>query len=112
MSEFLTVAEVARECRIHPITVRRHIAAGQLKAVRIGRSVRVRREDLENYLSHDVTRYPRQIRTGIITGDDPLFQMIGIVDDADAADLSENKYKYLAKAMDHNADRGDGDDQE
>jgi excisionase family DNA binding protein len=39
--QLLTVAEVAERLRLHPITVRRHITAGRLPAVRIGRSVRV-----------------------------------------------------------------------
>jgi excisionase family DNA binding protein len=43
----LTVDEVAERLRVHPITVRRHIKAGRLRAVRIGRSVRVRPHDLE-----------------------------------------------------------------
>ena len=48
--ELLTVAEVAERLRVHPITVRRHIKAGRLRAVRFGRSVRVRASDLESYL--------------------------------------------------------------
>lgn len=38
---YLTVAEVAERLRLHPITVRRHIKAGRIRAVRIGRAVRV-----------------------------------------------------------------------
>ena len=39
--QLLTVAEVAEWLRLHPITVRRHIKAGLIRAVRIGRAVRV-----------------------------------------------------------------------
>ncbi len=46
----LTVPEVAERLRVHPITVRRHIKAGRLRAVRFGRSVRVRASDLEAFL--------------------------------------------------------------
>jgi len=46
----LTVAEVARRLRVHEITVRRHIKAGTLRAVRVGRSIRVQEEDLERFL--------------------------------------------------------------
>ena len=46
----LTVPEVAERLRVHPITVRRHIKAGRLRAVRVGRAVRVRESDLEAYL--------------------------------------------------------------
>lgn len=48
---FLTVAEVAERLRVHPITVRRHIKAGRLRAVRVGRAVRVRESDLEAYVT-------------------------------------------------------------
>jgi excisionase family DNA binding protein len=47
MSRLLTVDEVAKRLRLHPITVRRHIRSGRLPATRIGRSVRVREEDIE-----------------------------------------------------------------
>lgn len=46
----LTVAEVAERLRVHPITVRRHIKSGRLRAVRVGRSVRVRESDVEALL--------------------------------------------------------------
>jgi excisionase family DNA binding protein len=44
--QLLTVREVAERLRLHPITVRRHIASGRLPAVRIGRAVRVREADV------------------------------------------------------------------
>jgi excisionase family DNA binding protein len=46
----LTVAQVARRLQVHEITVRRHIKAGVLKAVRIGRGLRVREEDLDAFI--------------------------------------------------------------
>ncbi len=49
----LTVPEVAERLRVHPITVRRHIKAGRLRAVRIGRAVRVREADLAVLLRQD-----------------------------------------------------------
>jgi excisionase family DNA binding protein len=47
MSRLLTVDEVAKRLRLHPITVRRHIKSGRLPATRIGRRVRVKEEDIE-----------------------------------------------------------------
>lgn len=52
--QLLTVQEVAERLRVHPITVRRHIKAGRLLAVRVGRSVRVRATDLEAYLRPEI----------------------------------------------------------
>jgi excisionase family DNA binding protein len=48
--EFLTVQEIARSLKLHPQTVRNWIVAETLPAVRIGRSVRVRRVDFERFL--------------------------------------------------------------
>jgi excisionase family DNA binding protein len=50
MSELLTVDETAAQLRLHPMTVRRHIKQGHLRAVRAGGRIRVRREDLERFL--------------------------------------------------------------
>ena len=47
--EFLTVREVAIICRVHEVTIRRHIRQGLLRAVRVGRKLRVRQDDLERY---------------------------------------------------------------
>ncbi|HUF54756.1 MAG TPA: helix-turn-helix domain-containing protein [Dehalococcoidia bacterium] len=47
MSKLLTVAEVAERLRIHPMTVRRHIKSGKLRATRVGRSVRVPEDSLD-----------------------------------------------------------------
>jgi excisionase family DNA binding protein len=46
----LTVQEVAERLHVHPITVRRLIANGRLAAIRIGRAVRVREEDVGAFL--------------------------------------------------------------
>ena len=56
----LTVNDVAERLQVHPITIRRHIKAGKLRSVRIGRSVRIREADLEEYLGADDERseYP------------------------------------------------------
>jgi excisionase family DNA binding protein len=45
--ELLTVAEVAERLKLNPQTVYNWISAGSLPAARIGRGVRVRREDFD-----------------------------------------------------------------
>jgi excisionase family DNA binding protein len=55
-TRFLTVAEVAAVLRVSTMTVYRLINAGQLPAVRIGRSFRLREDDLERYLADRLTR--------------------------------------------------------
>jgi excisionase family DNA binding protein len=55
----LTVAEVAKRLRVHPITVRRLIKSGRLRVVRIGRAVRIRADDLDALLSSDRAAFER-----------------------------------------------------
>jgi len=50
MPELLTVNEVAKMLNLHEITIRRHINQGRLRAVKVGRQVRIRREDLEEFM--------------------------------------------------------------
>jgi excisionase family DNA binding protein len=47
----MTVSEVATSLRVSTMTVYRLINSGELPAARIGRSFRVRTEDLEHYLA-------------------------------------------------------------
>jgi excisionase family DNA binding protein len=54
--EFLRVAEVAELLRLNPQTVRNTIARGDLRAVRFGRRVLIRRVDLDEYLVDAVKR--------------------------------------------------------
>jgi len=48
--EFLTVGDVAQRLSVHPQTVRSWVARGELRAIRIGRIIRVRRADLADML--------------------------------------------------------------
>jgi excisionase family DNA binding protein len=48
--EFLTVADLAERLRVHPQTVRSWIARGGLRAIKLGRTVRIRRTDFEEAL--------------------------------------------------------------
>ncbi len=49
-AKFLTVAEVAAMMRVSKMTVYRLVHNGDLPAVRVGRSFRVREEDANEYL--------------------------------------------------------------
>lgn len=48
---FLTVAEVADVMRVSKMTVYRMLHAGEMPAVRVGRSFRVPQDALEHYLA-------------------------------------------------------------
>ncbi len=54
-SQYLTVGEVARILRVSNMTVYRLIGSGQLPAARIGRSYRLRVEDVDRYLAERFT---------------------------------------------------------
>ncbi len=54
--QLLTLQQVADRLQVSMSTVRRLVAAGKLKTVRIGRNLRVRPEDLAAYIkeaAHD-----------------------------------------------------------
>ena len=99
----LTVREVARLCQVHEVTVRRHILEGRLKAVRVGKGVRVRKEDFDQYLRPaDVAagqpRRPVRVARPLGT-DDAVFGLVGIVHMPEAAGLAEHKYAAFAEAF-------------
>lgn len=52
---FMTVAEVAQLMRVSTMTVYRLIKAGELPAVRVGRSYRLRPDDVDVYLGDSYT---------------------------------------------------------
>ena len=54
-TRFLTVAEVASLLRVSTMTVYRLIKAGDLAAARIGKSYRLREEDVDRYLAGSYT---------------------------------------------------------
>jgi excisionase family DNA binding protein len=55
-ARYMTVGEVAAVLRVSTMTVYRLINAGQLPAVRIGRSFRVREGELDHYLAERHTK--------------------------------------------------------
>jgi excisionase family DNA binding protein len=55
-SRFLTVREVATLLRVSSMTVYRLIKAGELPAVRVGRSFRVAEVDVDRYLAARYTQ--------------------------------------------------------
>ncbi len=56
--QLLKLPEVAKRLQVSMSTLRRRIAAGELPVVVIGRSHRVRPEDLARYIETHVTEAP------------------------------------------------------
>lgn len=55
-SRFLTVQEVADLMRVSSMTVYRLIKSGEMRAARVGRSFRVREDDVNEYLEQSYTQ--------------------------------------------------------
>ncbi len=55
-SPFVTVNEVASQLRVSSMTVYRLVQSGQLPAVRVGRSYRIRADDLDRFLGARFTQ--------------------------------------------------------
>ncbi|MBO0694118.1 MAG: helix-turn-helix domain-containing protein [Acidimicrobiaceae bacterium] len=55
-TRYVTVAEVAAQLRVSNMTVYRLVQAGTLPALRVGRSYRIREDDVDRYLSKQYTR--------------------------------------------------------
>ena len=53
---YLTVAEVAGQLRVSNMTVYRLVQSGDLAAVRVGRSYRIRDDDVDRFLAERYTR--------------------------------------------------------
>jgi excisionase family DNA binding protein len=51
LAQYFTVSEVAVALRVSKMTVYRLVSAGELPAVKIGRSVRLPRDEVDRYLS-------------------------------------------------------------
>src|SRR5690242_7317515 len=66
--EFLTVGDVAERLRVHPQTVRAWIARGDLRAIKIRRTVRITQRDFQEMLER--ARTPRPTRPIAVNGID------------------------------------------
>ncbi len=55
-ARFLTVAEVADLLRVSSMTVYRLIEAGDLRALRVGKSFRINEDDLDQFLGARYTQ--------------------------------------------------------
>ena len=56
LSRFMTVAEVATLMRVSTMTVYRLIKAGDIPAVRVGKSYRLREDDVNSFLASRYTQ--------------------------------------------------------
>ncbi len=90
----LTVQETAALLKTSEGTVRRHLAAGRLPAVRVGRLIRIRREAVERFLEPVAPASSEPA-----TVDDPLWSIVGIVSTDEPTDIARFKDEYIADAI-------------
>ena len=96
--ELLTVQETASILKVSPVTVRRFIKSRRLPAVRVGRALRIKREDVENLplaVDQDIELLAK---AEPFTMDSPLWKLVGMYSAEEDADISSDIHKYLAEA--------------
>ena len=102
----LTVREVAEELRISQMTVRRHIASGKLRAVRVGRGVRIDRSAVDRFVTPVDSGMEESEPAGQpLSFDDPIWQLVGMIKDDGPTDMYVNHDRYLADAYADTHDR-------
>lgn len=102
--DLLTVQETATLLEVSEGTVRRHVAAGRLPAVRVGRLIRIRREAVERFIEPTASAADQQddlaSRTWpLFTDDDPLWDLVGFVSTDELTNVAEHKDGYIADAI-------------
>ncbi len=80
MEEFYTVNQAAIALKVHPLTIRRHIREGKLKAFRAGGNIRIALPDLKAFTQNFVPRTRSFKEPPISTEanfsiDDPFFRL-------------------------------------
>lgn len=85
MDNLFNVNQVAFMLKVHPLTIRRYIREGKLKAVKVGGNVRIKESQLQGFnkefsprpaQSKSIAQEKRTIAK-IFTIDDPLFRLQG-----------------------------------
>ena len=56
MSDLLTVNEVAKRLKLHPVTITRYIREGKLSALKFGRVWRIKEEELDHILKEGIAK--------------------------------------------------------
>lgn len=84
MDNLLNVNQVAFILKVHPLTIRRYLKEGKLKAVRLGGNIRIKESQLQEFhkdfspnTSLPKITKTKQIEIKTFTIDDPLFQLKG-----------------------------------
>lgn len=87
MENLLSVNQIAFILKVHPLTIRRYIKEGKLKAIKAGGNIRIKESELQNFNSKEVTPSEssgqkieeklQKRKFKIFTGEDPLLRLKG-----------------------------------
>jgi len=84
MDNFYNVNQAAFIMKVHPLTIRRYIREGALKAVRLGGNVRIKERDLQTFMqdfeprqSQDSSPFKRISQQKEFTTADPFLRLKG-----------------------------------
>lgn len=85
MENLFNVNQAAFILKVHPLTIRRYIKEGKLKAVKVGGNIRIMEPQLTEF-NTEVKPRPRKTNllhketpiTKVFTVDDPLFRLQGL----------------------------------
>lgn len=84
MDNLFSINQVAFILKVHPLTIRRYIRDGKLKAHKAGGNIRIREADLQEFNKEILPKEPglnflKQKRSSvkIFTEVDPIFQLQG-----------------------------------
>lgn len=99
--DLLTVAETADLLKMSQVTIRRHIASGRLAAMHVGRSIRISRDAVAEFVSPIAPSNPPSTTAPAtekpFTFDSPLWNIVGIIEGG-PPDIAEQHDRYLADA--------------
>jgi excisionase family DNA binding protein len=105
--DLITVKEAAKELRVSPVTVRRYIKSGRLRCIRLGRTIRLRREDVEALAPTDeAAEFWRNVKP--TSEDDPFWRIIGMADFEDPHG-SKDIHRAISDAYDAHLHRARGE---
>ena len=85
MENLFNVKQAAFILKVHPLTIRRYVKEGRLKAIRVGGNVRIKEKDLQEF-NKDFTpreqtpKSPFRIKTFVVknfNNDDPFLRLKG-----------------------------------
>jgi len=85
MENLFNINQAAFILKVHPLTIRRYIKEGKLKAIRVGGNVRIKESQLQEF-NKDFTPGEQKIRSPfrlkpiqakVFTIDDPLLRLKG-----------------------------------